>query len=143
MRHILTIVLALITAVLPAVCIAQTCRVKCVIGGKLTYKEVYEYDYVDEKPSFPGGQCKMVNFINRERKYPDKAYREGIQGRVICSFVVNCDGSVSNISVLKGVEATLNAEAERILSTMPVWLPGRIDGHPVPVRVLYPVPFRK
>lgn len=136
---------ALLATLLPALSQAQTCRVKCTgnSGSRPTYKEVYEYDYVDEKPCFPGGQCKLVTFINRERKYPDKAYKEGIQGRVICSFVVNCDGSVTNVSVLKGVEASLNAEAARILSLMPDWIPGRIAGHPVPVRVLYPVPFRK
>lgn len=124
---------------------AQTCRVVCGVNtrGQRTYKEVYEYDYVSVKPEFPGGESALVCFINRTRKYPAEAYKKGVQGRVTCSFVVNCDGSVSHIKVLRGVETTLNAEAIRILSQMPAWAPGSIDGHPVPVRVIYPIPFRK
>lgn len=124
---------------------AQTCRVSAGISpdGYQTYRLVYEYDYVDEKPEFPGGGAMMLNFINKQRRYPAEAYAHGVQGRVTCSFVVNPDGTVSNISVLKGVEPSLNREALRIISKMPVWTPGRIDGQTVPVRVICAVPFRK
>lgn len=124
---------------------AQTCRVSCgtTADGTQAYIEVYEYDYVMEKPCFPGGDSQLVRFINEHRRYPQEAYRKGVQGRVTCSFVVNADGSVSNIQVLKGVEKTLNEEAKRIFAKMPQWQPGRIDGVPVPVRVIWPVPFRK
>ena len=75
---------------------AQTCRVN--IGsnasGAQSYMEVYEYDYVTDKPSFPGGDRNLMTFINATRNYPLDAYRKGIQGRVTCSFVVNTDGSV-------------------------------------------------
>lgn len=131
--------------VMPAALEAQTCRVVCSVSsrGERTYKEVYEYDYVSVKPSFPGGDNGLVGFVNKTRRYPKAAYKKGIQGRVICSFVVNPDGSLSNIQVIRGVEKTLNAEAVRICTKMPDWIPGSIDGHVVPVRVIYPIPFRK
>lgn len=124
---------------------AQTCRVKAgsSAGGCKSYIEVYEYDYVKEKPSFPGGDAKLVSFINENRRYPAEAYKKGIQGRVTCSFVVNTDGTVSHISILKGVEQSLNQEAIRIMSKMPEWTPGKHDGQTVPVRVVWSVPFRK
>lgn len=124
---------------------AQTCRVN--IGtnasGCASYIEVYEYDYVTEKPTFPGGDRNLMTFINATRNYPLDAYRKGIQGRVTCSFVVNTDGSVSHISVLRGVNPSLNKEAIRVLSQMPEWNPGKMDGKTVPVRVVWSVPFRK
>lgn len=124
---------------------AQTCKVNCGVNheGCLKYKEVYEYDYVTEKPSFPGGETKFVRYINKTREYPKEAYEKGIEGRVICSFVVNSDGSISNIQILRGVEKSLNNEAVRIISKMPDWVPGKIDGHNVPVRVIHPIVFRK
>jgi len=125
--------------------LAQTCRVCNGINadGVRTYIEVYEYDYVPQKPTFPGGDQKLISFINKHREYPRQAYNAGVQGRVICSFVVNASGTVSNVSVLKGVEPSLNAEAVRLISMMPKWTPGRISGKAVPVRVIYPIPFRK
>lgn len=134
---------ALVAAVPEAA--AQTCRINCgrADNGHTVYKEVYEYDFVCEKPVFPGGNSCLVRFINDHRRYPEAAYKRGIQGRVMCSFVVNADGTVSNVQVLKGVESSLNKEALRIFSSMPVWTPGKIDGCPVPVRVIWPVPFRK
>ncbi len=124
---------------------AQTIRVANGVGqdGRKCYREVFEYDYVTEKPSFPGGDGELVTFINTHRTYPYAAYQKGVQGRVTCSFVVNADGKVSHIRVIKGVEASLNDEAMRVLALMPPWLPGRIDGQPVPVRVIWSVPFRK
>lgn len=124
---------------------AQRCRVN--IGtnasGSAHYLEVYEYDYVSEKPTFPGGDAKLVEFINKTRQYPKEAYKKGIQGRVTCSFVVNADGTVGHISILRGVEQTLNQEAMRVISKMPEWKAGRHDGRAVPVRVIWSVPFRK
>ena len=120
---------------------AQTCRVNSgySANGCVNYLEVYEFDYVEVKPEFPGGGQSLVNFINDHRRYPSEAYRRGIQGRVTCSFVVNADGTVSNICVLKGVEQSLDQEALRIFASMPAWKPGKIDGIPVPVRVIWPV----
>ena len=111
--------------------------------GCVSYIEVYEYDYVSEKPSFPGGDCEMMAFINSTRRYPAEAYSRGIEGRVTCSFVVNVDGTISHISILRGVETSLNKEAMRVIASMPSWTPGRHEGKAVATRVIRSVPFRK
>ena len=111
--------------------------------GITSYIEAFEYDYVTEKPTFPGGEAKLVEFINENRHYPREAYDRGIQGRVTCWFIVNADGSISNVSLLRSVNELLNEEALRIFSLMPAWVPGRINGVPVPVRVVRSVRFRK
>lgn len=123
---------------------AQTCRVSNGVSadGCRNYIEVFEYDYVTEKPTFPGGDGELMAYINHCRQYPRSAYERGIQGRVTCSFVISCEGEISHVQVLKGVDPELNKEAVRILSEMPKWRPGRLDGKPVPVRVIRAVPFR-
>lgn len=105
--------------------------------------KVYDCENVDDQPSFPGGQCELIRFINRIRRYPATAYSEGIQGRVLVSFVVNTDGSISHVQVVRGVEESLNQEALRVVSEMPAWEPGRIADRPVPVHCMLPIPFRK
>lgn len=105
--------------------------------------DVYDCESVDVRPSFPGGDTEMLKFINKERRYPSQAYHRGIEGRVLCSFVVNKDGSISHVSVIKGVEESLNREAVRIVSNMPAWDAGQIDETPVPVYYILPISFRK
>ncbi len=124
---------------------AQTCRIAAGTSGDglQTYKEVFEYDYVEVKPSFPGGQEALLDYINKNRQYPADAYAQGIEGRVTCSFVVNADGNISNIRVIKGCHKSLNLEAMRLLAEMPSWHPGRHATHAVPVRVVHCIPFRK
>ena len=124
---------------------SQTYKIK--IGTQMNgcpiYTEVYENDYVDQQPEFPGGGNQLINFINSTRQYPPEAYQMGIEGRVTCAFIVLPDGKISNIKVLRGVEASLNNEAMRIISMMPDWIPGKLKDHPVPVRVVTCIPFRK
>ncbi len=122
---------------------AQVFRMVAGGNGERSYIEVYEYDYVDVKPCFPGGNEMLMNFINETREYPEKAYKEGIQGKVTCSFVVNIDGSISHVRIMRGVDPSLNKEAVRIIKEMPRWRPGRLDGTSVPVRVICAVPFRR
>ena len=112
-------------------------------NGSENYMQVYEYDAVTVKPCFPGGEEKLTDFINTHRQYPKAAYDKGIQGTVSCWFIVNTDGSVSNISIRKSISALLDNEAVRIFSLMPKWSPGRINGMAVPVRVFRSVKFRK
>lgn len=104
--------------------------------------EVYEYDYVDIQPSFPGGNLELIRYINQSRRYPTDAYSKGVQGRVMCSFIVNPDGSISHIRVIKGVEHSLNCEAIRLISEMPKWEAGRVNNEAVAVHCLLPIPFR-
>ena len=144
-RPLAILALGAILSVSPAVIRAQRCRVAVgmTADGATAYMDVFEYDYVEDKPSFPGGECRLVSYINDNRRYPAEAYRAGVEGRVLCSFIVNTDGKVSNVTVLRGVEPSLNKEAVRILSRMPQWSPGRICGQSVPVRVVWAVPFRR
>lgn len=123
---------------------SQTYKIHSAVeNGCKGYTEVYEYDYVDVKPTFPGGGNSLISYINSTREYPAEAYAKGIEGKVTCSFVVHEDGKISHIQVLRGVEPSLNYEAMRIISTMPEWNPGKINETTVPVRVICCIPFRK
>ena len=106
------------------------------------YVDVYESDYVDVPPQFPGGDRAMFNFINKTRVYPYEAYKHKIQGRVVCSFIVDTDGSICNVSVIKGTNQLLNKEAVRIIKEMPNWKAGRLNHESVPVRCFLPIAFR-
>ena len=103
---------------------------------------IYECDYVDEQPQFPGGEREMINFINSTRKYPYEAYQQKIQGRVVCSFVVNPDGTISHLCVIKGCHELLNEEAMRIIKAMPQWVAGKMGNDKVAVRCILPIAFR-
>lgn len=104
--------------------------------------EAYIYDTLDNPPSFPGGEAAMIRFINSERCYPRTAYDANIEGRVLCSVVVEPDGKLTNIDVVKGVEESLNREAVRVIGQMPQWQPGSVNGRKVRVYCLIPIPFR-
>lgn len=100
------------------------------------------YTEVDEQPEFQGGVDKLMSFLARNIKYPKEAMRKGIQGRVITNFIVNKDGTISNIVVKEGVNKQLDAEAIRVLSKMPKWKPGKNNGEIVRVNFTLPVTFR-
>ena len=144
-RALMLIALSALAIATSADLYSQTCwiRTSTTSTGAPVYTEVYEYDYVEQKPEFPGGRSSMINFINSTREYPAEAYQLGIEGRVTCAFIVNPDGKVSHVSVLRGVESSLNQEAIRIISSMPAWSPGIIEGVRVPTRVVCCIPFRK
>lgn len=118
----------------------KLCNPNC--RSQEVYVDVYDYDYVDERPQFPGGERGLVNFINKTREYPYDAYEAGIEGRVLCGFVINIDGSVSNVTVLKGHHPDLNREAVRVISEMPKWKAGKMGNKHVPVLYLLPIVFR-
>lgn len=111
--------------------------------SKAAMVEVYEFDYVDVQPQFPGGEHGLINFINETREYPYNAYHRKIQGRVLCSFIVGVDGRVSNIRVIRGAgDESLNREAMRVIGEMPRWKAGKVGKTSVPVRVVLPIAFR-
>lgn len=125
--------------------LAQARRVKlCNPSSQVqdAYIEVYEYDYVDVQPQFPGGERGLVNFINKTREYPYDAYEAGVEGRVLCGFIINVDGSVSNVTVLRGCNELLNREAVRVISEMPKWRAGKMGDKSVPVMYILPIVFR-
>ena len=100
------------------------------------------YDVVDEMPSFPGGGAAMLNYINSNLKYPVVAEENGIQGRVILTFVIDKDGSVTDVKVVKSVDPSLDKEAKRIIESMPNWIPGREKGVLVKTKHTVPVQFK-
>ncbi|GHT37218.1 cell envelope biogenesis protein TonB [Bacteroidia bacterium] len=100
------------------------------------------FTVVDEMPKYPGGDGALLKFIADSIKYPAEAQENGIQGRVVAYFIVNQDGSISNPTLLKGVEPSLDEEALRIIKSMPKWTPGKIKGEPVRVKYTIPVTFR-
>lgn len=99
------------------------------------------YESAETMPGFPGGSDGLFRFIANNLKYPLVCEENGIQGRVVCSFIVEQDGSISNISVVKSVNPALDKEAKRVLSLMPKWTPGREKGQPVRVKYSVPVTF--
>lgn len=100
------------------------------------------YTAVEKLPEFPGGQVELLKFMTRNTNYPEKAIEKGIEGRVICSFVVRKDGSLTDATVIKGVDPTLDQEAMRVVSTMPKWTPGEQNGKAVSVKYTVPITFR-
>ncbi|MCR8917073.1 energy transducer TonB [Bacteroides sp. ET225] len=106
---------------------------------------VYLCDEVEEEPQFPGGFKKMLEYIARNQRLPEEYASLGCYPsleRVIVQFIVNKDGSLSDIEILKGLDPPLNKEAVRIIESMPRWTPGRQKGKVVRVRYVTMVIFR-
>lgn len=99
------------------------------------------FDVVEQMPEFPGGMRAGLEFMARNLKYPTKAQEAGKQGRVIVQFIVQKDGSLSDLHVLRAVDPWLDAEAIRVISIMPKWKPGMQDGKAVAVKYTMPVTF--
>ena len=104
--------------------------------------KIYEVDAVDQMPSFPGGPKKFERYLNTHVSYPVDAQENGIQGVVVVSFVVECDGSITNVHAVNSVSPSLNREAMRVISKMPRWTPGKINGSAVRVNTCAPVSFK-
>ena len=97
---------------------------------------------VEKAPEFPGGQDALNRFLARNIKYPLLAQENGIQGRVVCQFVVNTDGSIVDVQVVRGVEESLDKEAIRVIKSMPKWIPGRQGGKAVRVKFTQIIRFK-
>lgn len=97
---------------------------------------------VEKMPEFPGGDDAMKRFLAKNIKYPLIAQENNIQGRVVCQFVVNSDGKIVDVQVVRGVEASLDAEAVRVIKSMPAWTPGRQGGKNVRVKYTLPIRFK-
>ncbi|MBF1558677.1 MAG: energy transducer TonB [Prevotella salivae] len=107
-----------------------------------TKKNDMVFDVVEVMPQFPGGQIAMLQYLMKNIKYPEQAMKEGIQGRVAVSFIVEKDGSISNVRPVLSVHPLLNKEAVRVVKSMPKWSPGKHNGKPVRVRFNLPVMFK-
>lgn len=100
------------------------------------------YDVVEQMPSFPGGISGLRTYLNQNIRYPAEAQETCAQGRVVVSFVVGKDGHISDVTVLRSVDPSLDKEAVRVIRNMPRWTPGKQGGEPVKVRYNVPVSFR-
>ena len=100
------------------------------------------FDVVEEMPSFPGGTGALMSFLSSNIKYPVVAQENGVQGRVIVGFVVERDGSITDVKVMRSVDPSLDREAQRVVKAMPRWKPGKQNGSAVRVKYTVPVVFR-
>ena len=109
---------------------------------EIDFEEQEVYQIVEQMPSFPGGERKLSEFIANSIQYPQEAQKTGIQGRVFVSFIVEPDGSVSNVKVQQGIGGGCDQEAIRVIKSMPKWTPGKHNDQPVRVRFALPIVFK-
>ena len=115
------------------------------VAPEVVEEEVVEqeiFQIVEEMPAFPGGEAKLMEYVAKNIKYPQIARETGIQGRVFVGFVVEPDGSVSNVKVLRGIGGGCDEEAMRVVKSMPKWKPGKQRGKAVRVSYMLPVNFK-
>ena len=113
-----------------------------VVDEKPKEEETKVFDVVEQMPSFPGGPSALMQFLSSNIKYPVVAEENGVQGRVVCTFVVEKDGSITDVRVIKSVDPSLDKEAMRVVKSMPKWIPGKQNGSAVRVKYTVPVTFR-
>ena len=99
------------------------------------------FDVVEQMPEYPGGFQALFEYLGQNVKYPEDAEKQKVEGRVLANFVVETDGSISNVEVIKPAFPSLDAEAVRVLSAMPKWTPGMQSGKVVRVRFTVPINF--
>ena len=97
------------------------------------------YEYVEEMPSYPGGMAELMRFIYKNFKYPKEVEELGIQSWIMCTLVINEDGSISDVKVIKPVHPLFDAECIRVMESMPKWNPGKHNGKPVKVKYTIPM----
>lgn len=100
------------------------------------------FEKVEDMPEFPGGEQAMMDFVSKNVVYPKDAQEKGISGRVFVSFIVEKDGSVSNVKVMRGIGGGCDEEAVRVISGLPKWKPGKQEGKPVRVSYQMPINFK-
>ena len=100
------------------------------------------FEVVEQQASFPGGDAALFRYLNDNLKYPAVAQENGVQGRVTVSFVVERDGSITDLKVERGVDPSLDREAMRVVRGMPHWIPGKQNGNTVRSRFRLPVTFK-
>ena len=112
-------------------------------GGQMTApQDTLVFEVVEVPPRFPGGDVKLMEYLSRTVRYPVEAQKKHVQGRVILHFIIEKDGSVSNVRVARSVDPSLDAEAIRVVNSMPKWEPARQKGQSVRVRYTIPIQFR-
>ena len=100
------------------------------------------YQVVEQQPSFPGGREELFKYLAYNMIYPADAAKNKVEGRVLVTFVIEHDGSISNVNVVNSVYPSLDKEAIRVVSEMPKWIPGKANGKTVRVKYTIPITFR-
>ena len=137
-----SMIIAIAAAVLTAgttVCHAQTSQSQ---QTEQKQEPVYEQDKVEQKAEFTGGMMKQIEFMMQNLKYPKEAEKDGASGTVRVHFIVEKDGTLTDVKVPDSVHAALDAEAIRLVKAMPKWTPAKIKGKPVRSKMVLPVQFR-
>lgn len=97
--------------------------------------------FVDDMPEFPGGEKALIKYLGKNVRYPIIAQENGIKGKVFVSFIIDQNGLISNVELIRGVDVSIDNEALRVVRSMPKWKPGRQNGMPVKVRYSVPILF--
>ena len=129
----------LILLLLMAGCCLMTANAQKTVVSQTDQKV---FDTVEQMPEYPGGMQAMIEFLQTNMKYPEDAAKQKVEGRVMVQFVVETDGSVSDVHVAKQVFPSLDAEAVRVVQAMPKWTPGKEKGKVVRVKYNLPIVFR-
>ena len=122
-----------------AVCCLMTANAQKTVVSQTNQKV---YDEVEQMPEYPGGMPAMIEFLQTNIKYPEDAVKQKVEGRVMVQFVVETDGSISDVHVAKQVFPSLDVEAIRVVQAMPNWVPGSEKGKVVRVKYNLPIVFR-
>ena len=122
--------------------IAAICMIACTQSAKSTASDYITYEAVEEKPEYPGGMGELSKLLKRNLLYPLISFENGVQGEVLVQFVIDKEGNVKEVTVFKGVDPYLDAEALRVIKMMPKWKPGKHEGKEVNVKCTIPVGFR-
>ncbi|MBW8049658.1 MAG: energy transducer TonB [Cytophagales bacterium] len=109
--------------------------------GVLAWKDTTVYTKVEHPPDFPGGMKKMYKFIKNNIQYPAKALENKVKGNVFVAFIIEKNGSLSNIQILQGIGYGCDEEVRRVIKLMPLWIPGKENEEPKRVKMTLPLEF--
>ena len=139
---VVSALILLVIVIAPASANAQDKRGKTTQTRKDTATDDKVYEVCEQMPIFEGGDAALLKYLGENLKYPDKTKDRGVQGRVVIGFIVEKDGSLTDVKVLRPVDIDLDAEVLRLVKGMPKWIPGCQDEQLVRVRYNVPVSFR-
>ena len=135
----LSALVLLVIVFAPAGANAQNKKVKKAQTHKDTTTDDKVYDVCEQMPTYEGGDAALLKYLGENLKLPEEYKERGMQGRMVVGFIVEKDGSLTNVKVLRAVDIALDAEVLRVVKGMPKWIPGRHNGQRVRVRYLLPI----
>ena len=139
---VVSALILLVIVIAPARANAQDKRGKTTQTRKDTATDDKVYEVCEQMPIFEGGDAALLKYLRENLKYPDNTKDRGVQGRLVIGFIVEKDGSLTDVKVLRPVDIDLDAEVLRLVKGMPKWIPGRHNGQRVRVKYNVPVSFR-